>query len=117
MSKIRWAAWGVVDIEKIPSDHTSGGNGQARRSYLKQVRAELAALGFELQCGGAKLKPWYKVLKTGTDDYHVAAGPDAFKNVMAWVLQQIGDTDVSGEDGGVRRAGDEAQVGGAGVAR
>lgn len=112
MNHIRWAAWGVVDIEKIASDLTTGGNGQARRNYLRKVREELKALKMQLIVGGSAVKPWYSVVKQD-DKKHVAAGDNAFKAVCTWVLNEIGDTaHVGSEDGGVRCAGDEAQVAG-----
>jgi len=110
MNHIRWAAWGVIDIEKIPSDHTSGGNGQARREYLKKVRQELSELNMILHVGGSKNIPWYGIGLRGEDKtMGVKAGDDAFKKLCAWVLEHVGDVNVSGEDGGVRGAGDEAQ--------
>ena len=110
MNHIRWAAWGVIDIEKIPSDHTSGGNGQARREYLKKVRQELTALNMILHVGGSKVAPWYAVARRGEEkNAMVSAGTDAFKKLCAWVLEHVGDVNVSGENGGVRGAGDEAQ--------
>jgi hypothetical protein len=118
MNCIRWAAWGVVDIENIPSDQTTGGNRQARRSYLKKVHEELKPFNMTLHIGGSTQVPWYAInVFRGIPDSkpkQVAAGKDAFKKICTWVLEQVGDTakeehDVSSEDGGVRRAGDEAQ--------
>ena len=118
MNCIRWAAWGVVDIENIPSDQTTGGNRQARRSYLKKVHAELATVGMKLHIGGSAANPWYCVeynVETAKVAKQVCAGKDAFKKICTWVLEQIGDhtqqgdADVGSENGGLRRAGDEAQ--------
>lgn len=114
MNHIRWAAWGVVDIEHMPTDMApgKGTQRQARRNYLKKVHAELAELGYSLHPGGSTNTPYYMVMHDLTANKHTAAGQDAFKKVCAWVLEKVGDhtgaQDVSGQDGGVRRAGDEA---------
>jgi hypothetical protein len=112
VNNIRWAAWGVIDIENIPSDQTTGGNRQARRSYLKKVHEQLQPLGLRLHIGGSAQNPWYCVESLKGEKFkHVSAGKDAFKKICAYILEQVGDTaNERSEDGGVRRAGDEAQV-------
>jgi hypothetical protein len=110
MNHIRWAAWGVVDIENMPTDITPGkGNQrQARRNYLRKVHAELKEHGITLHPGGSTKAPFYAVEKG--DKKHTAAGSDAFKRICTHVLEMIGDTShVGGADGSVRGAGDEGQ--------
>lgn len=103
MNHIRWAAWGVIELDGGKFDR------QQRRNYLKKVHAELAELGYSLHPGGSTNTPYYMIMHVSALPKHTAAGKDAFKKVCAWVLERVGDHHVSGEDGGVRRAGDEAQ--------
>lgn len=103
MNHIRWAAWGVIDIDAM-LDRIQ------RRNYIKRARKELADIGAVLHCGGSTQVPWYRiVLSKEKDKAFVVAGEDAFKKISAWLLQEIGDHERS-EDGGVRRAGDEAEA-------
>src|SRR6266436_5511838 len=53
MNHIRWAAWGVVDIEALER--------MQRRNYIKRARAELVEKGITLNCGGSKATPWYGI--------------------------------------------------------
>lgn len=118
MNHIRWAAWGVVDIEALER--------MQRRNYIKRVRSELGVLGIELECGGSKQQPYYLVSIPDTyvkkhyavdvKKHHAIAGKDAFRKVCEWTLHATGDwqqlekermDNVSSEDGGVRRTGTE----------
>ena len=103
MNHIRWAAWGVVDIEALER--------MQRRNYIKRARVELAEKNITLNCGGSTQTPWYAVVLLTTDGKtvpkHAAGGKDAFKKVCEWLLKELGDHERS-EDGSVRRAGAEA---------
>jgi hypothetical protein len=103
MNHVRWVAWGVIDVEAMDRIH--------RRNYLKRLRKELPA-GIRLESGGVKGAPWYKMERDqpsgAQTKTHAAAGMDALKKVCTWLLLEIGDHERS-EDGGVRRAGDEAE--------
>lgn len=104
MNHIRWAAWGVIDIEAFDR--------MQRRNYIKRTRKELEPLGVVLNCGGSTAQPFYQMkLSTDTKGY---GGKDAFRKACAWALQQLGDADERSEDGGVRSAGTEAAVSTAG---
>ncbi len=99
MNRIRWAAWGVVDIEKLER--------MQRRNYIKAVRAELAEKRIELVCGGSTQTPYYAMILPTADGKTIpkqtAAGVDAFKRICAWLLLQLGEEPhVGGEDGSVR---------------
>lgn len=103
MNHIRWAAWGVVDIEALDR--------QQRRIYIKRTRGQLAEKGIMLNCGGSTSQPWYDIRlpKVGNvEKSHTAGGPDAFQKVCMWLLQELGDHERSA-DGSVRGAGAEAQ--------
>lgn len=107
MNHLRWVAWGVVN----PDDAGSFDRIQ-RRNYIKRMRGDLKEIGAVLNCGGSTKQPWYQIsLKPlGVEPRSKAVGgEDAFKKVCQWALQELGD--VSGPDGGVRCAGDEAQDG------
>jgi hypothetical protein len=121
MNHIRWAAWGVVDIEALER--------MQRRNYIKRSREQLAAVNIKLECGGSTQTPHYLVslptplveIKMGHGgaaktlekaEGHAAAGKDAFKKVCTWVLQKTEDKENTaherGEDGGLRSTGAEA---------
>jgi len=101
MNRVRWAAWGVVDIEKLER--------MQRRNYIKAVRVELAAKNITLDCGGSTASPYYAITLPTTDGKttpkHTAAGEGAFKKVCAWLLEQLGEeAHERSEDGSVRSA-------------
>jgi hypothetical protein len=101
MNHIRWAAWGVIDIEKLER--------MQRRNYIKRARAELKAADIKLECGGSTNVPFYRVSLPGDKAQSQGyGGPASFQKVCVWTLQKVGDDHERGEDGGVRRAGDEA---------
>lgn len=100
MNHTKWVAWGVVNVEALDK--------QQRRSYLKKLRGEMAEVGFTLHPGGSTQVPWYRVEGTPESKAHTIAGTDALKNICAWVLTQVGEADVSSEDGSLRSAGGEA---------
>jgi hypothetical protein len=110
MNHIRWAAWGVINIEALDR--------MQRRNYIKRTRAELAKKGITLSSGGSKSVPWYSISLPRAEgappekkaDKGVAGGEGAFRNVCVWLLKELGDH-VSSEDGGVRNIGAEAQGG------
>ena len=87
MNHVRWAAWGVVDIEKLER--------MQRRNYIKRARAELEEQGIALECGGSKTTPWYSIILPPTDGKtipkHSAGGVGAFKKVCEWLLLQTGE--------------------------
>ena len=107
MNRIRWAAWGVVDIEALDR--------QQRRNYIKAVRKELEAYSAVLHCGGSTKNPWYRIsvgADANTAAYVSANAKGAFKNVCVWAVTIIGDDHERGADGGVRGAGaEEATIG------
>ena len=105
MNHIRWAAWGVVDIEALER--------MQRRNYIKRARVELAEKGIVLSCGGSTQTPWYSVTLPPASGENIvkqqaSGGRDAFKKVCEWLLKELGDHERS-EDGGVRSAGVQAQ--------
>ncbi len=107
MNHLRWAAWGVVDIEKLER--------MQRRNYIKRSRTELAEHSVMLECGGSTVNPYYRIVlptAEGEDKprTHAVGGVDAFRKVAQWVLTELGEANVGGADGSVRRAGDEAQA-------
>ena len=102
MNHIRWAAWGVVDIEALER--------MQRRNYIKRARAELAEKSIELACGGSTKTPWYSIVvptADGKGNAKAVGGEHAFKKVCEWLLLELGDHERS-EDGSIRRAGAEA---------
>jgi hypothetical protein len=105
MNHLKWVGWGVVDVEALDK--------QQRRNYLKKLRTELSERGYTLHPGGSTQVPWYRITKNGdvSDSKHseTIAGEGALKKICAWALVQLGEVDVSGADGSVRCAGDEAQ--------
>jgi hypothetical protein len=108
MNRVRWAAWGVVDIEKLER--------MQRRNYIKAVRAELAEKNITLECGGSTQTPYYQIILPApngqlgvrydqTIPKQAVAGENAFKKVCAWLLLQLGeDNHERSEDGSVRSA-------------
>jgi len=100
MNHVRWAAWGVIDIETLER--------MQRRNYIKRTRAELSKDNITLSCGGSSNNPWYAIILPTPDGrtipQHAVGGEDAFKKVCGWLLKELGDHERS-EDGGVRRAG------------
>lgn len=116
MNHIRWAAWGVIDIEALDRIQ--------RRNYINNVRAELRALNIDLHCGGRNQFICYGVQLPGAvtkcvsakaaaqDRLHkqVFAGKDAFKKLCAWLLVKLEDGEHErGTNGSVRSAGAEAE--------
>jgi hypothetical protein len=89
MNHIKWAAWGVVDIEKLDRIQ--------RRNYIKRSRKELEEIRCSLNCGGSTQTPYYQIILPTTDNKtipkHAAGGLDAFKKVCEWLLKEIGDAD------------------------
>jgi hypothetical protein len=55
MNRLKWAAWGVIDIEKLER--------MQRRNYINHVREELKQHGCTLECGGGRAGPYYRVYK------------------------------------------------------
>jgi hypothetical protein len=53
LSYIRWAAWGVIDIEALER--------MQRRNYINHVREELKLHGLSLECGGSTTAPYYRI--------------------------------------------------------
>lgn len=106
MNQIRWVAWGVIDLEKLER--------MQRRNYIKKIRADVAPLGITFESGGTNKNPWYQFVLPTKDGKTVPkqayGGQDAARKVCQWLLTELGDHERS-EDGGVRRAGDEAQAG------
>jgi len=107
MNHIRWAAWGVVDIEALER--------MQRRNYIKRSRIELDEKGIVLSCGGSTHTPWYSIkipTPDGKGNIKAAGGREAFKQVCEWLLKELGevqeDRNERSEDGGIRRAGAEA---------
>lgn len=100
MNRVRWIAWGVIELEKLER--------MQRRNYIKKIREELTPLGIKFESGGVSNNPFYRVIIVNDKGKtHAAAGPDAAKNACAWLLMELGEHERS-EDGGVRGAGDEA---------
>jgi hypothetical protein len=108
MNHIRWAAWGVIDIETLER--------MQRRNYIKRARADLEGIA-KLECGGSTVRPYYRIEfptpKPEAGEHpkpcsHAVGGDQAFKKVCQWLLKELGEGDVSGEDGGVRSAGAQA---------
>lgn len=85
MNNVKWAAWGVVDIEALER--------MQRRNYIKKVRAELAKHGATLDCGGDKVSPFYLVHIRDDLDYH-ARGDGAFREVMQNALETLSPGEV-----------------------
>jgi hypothetical protein len=57
LNHMKWAAWGVIDIEKLER--------MQRRNYINAVREELKLHGCALECGGgnATHMKHYRVIK------------------------------------------------------
>ena len=106
MNRIRWAAWGVVNIEALER--------MQRRNYIRAARVEAAELGISLVSGGSKTQPYYQFILAPTPEGHVqkhaSAGKDAFRNVCRWLLQMLGEGDERSADGGLWSTGDEAST-------
>jgi hypothetical protein len=80
----KWAAWGVIDIEKLER--------MQRRNYIKRTRNEFAACGWALTCGGTTRSPHYR-LEFSPDHKAVSfTGPDAFRRACADVVKQLEET-------------------------
>lgn len=109
MNRVRWVAWGVIEL-----DDATKFDRQQRRSYLRKLREELGADGWKLECGGSTRLPHYRifqpVIADGREELrsHAAGGPEALKKVCTWLLLEIGDHERS-EDGSLRGAGAEAE--------
>lgn len=101
MNRIRWIAWGVVELEKLER--------MQRRNYIKAIREELTPLGISFESGGVSNNPFYRVIIDAKGKTHASAGADGAKNICTWLLTELGDHERS-EDGSLRRAGDEAPV-------
>ena len=102
MNRVRWAAWGVVDIEKLER--------MQRRNYIKAVRLEIQPN--KLECGGSSKQPWYQFLFYLPDGGYTKmayAGPEGFKKACQWLLEQLGEGHERSTDGSVWCAGDEAE--------
>lgn len=102
MNRVRWAAWAVVDIEKLER--------MQRRNYIKAVREEVKPHSVTLVCGGSKWSPYYQFVVTSerNENKHAAAGPAAFQKACVWLLQTLGEDNERSKDGGLRSAGAEA---------
>lgn len=103
MNHVRWIAWGVIELEKLER--------MQRRNYIKKIREDVTPLGIVFDCGGVSSNPWYQFMLTEPDPAkpkkQAFGGPDAARKICQWLLMELNDY-VGGEDGGVRRAGDEA---------
>jgi hypothetical protein len=60
LSHIMWAAWGVIDIEKLGRE--------PRRNYILTVRAELETRGYSLEVGGIAQRPFYRIYQNGNTE-------------------------------------------------
>jgi len=58
LARIKWAAWGVIDIEAMER--------MQRRNYINHVREELKLHGWTLEAGGSQSVPYYRIFKMGT---------------------------------------------------
>lgn len=59
---MKWAAWGVIDIEKLDRHQ--------RRNYINHVREELKLHGCVLECGGRTSRSLhYSVTKPATETH------------------------------------------------
>jgi len=104
MNRIRWVAWGVIDL-----DDKEKFDAQQRRSYIRKIRGELQEISCTLNCGGSTRAPWYSIERQSDGNVvkkHAAGGPDALRKVCGWLLLELGDHERS-EDGSVRSAGAE----------
>lgn len=85
LNHVKWAAWGVVDIEALER--------MQRRNYIKRARAELHAAGLKLECGGSKTTPYYAVVAVDDEvkkvTRQIAAGADAFKKICAHAVGML----------------------------
>jgi hypothetical protein len=79
LSHVKWAAWGVIDIEKLER--------LQRRNYIKRARSELEAHGWALTCGGNTRSPHYAAEKGGEKISHT--GPDAFMRMCSVIASAI----------------------------
>jgi len=55
MNRLKWAASGVIDIEKLER--------MQRRNYINHVREELKLHGCTLECGGGRAGPYYRIYR------------------------------------------------------
>ncbi len=91
LNRMRWAAWGVIDIETMER--------MQRRNYINHVREELKLHGCVLECGGSTTNPHYRIFKlqAGTTEpakgkglkpewAEFSAGPVAFRSVCLGAL-------------------------------
>lgn len=80
LDHLKWAAWGVIDIEKLER--------MQRRNYIKKVRKELEPHSVKLDCGGSTRVPYYRV-HDDTNFAQIAAGDDAFKRACLAALEKL----------------------------
>lgn len=105
MNHVRWIAWGVIELEKLER--------MQRRNYIKKIREDVTPLGITFDCGGVSSNPWYQMVISASpalgraEKRQAHGGTDAARKICQWLLMELNDH-VGGEDGGVRRAGDEA---------
>ena len=108
MNHIRWIAWGVIEI-----DNKDRFDRMQRRNYLAKMRAEAKEIGVSFEPGGSRLKPWYRVAlpidAKGQQRVKAVGGDNSCKKACMWLLEQLGEANVGGADGGVRSAGAEAE--------
>lgn len=57
LTRLRWAAWGVVNIETLERTQ--------RRNYINHTREELKLHGLTLECGGTTSQPYYRIFEAG----------------------------------------------------
>lgn len=96
LSYMQWAAWGVIDVEKLER--------MQRRNYINHVRQELALHGLELECAGTSMFPFYRIhtiereegntkpvwqTELTTREDRRQAIKEAFKNVCRLALVRI----------------------------
>lgn len=98
MSRTRFAAWGVVDIELLER--------MQRRNYINHVRQELKQHGIELECGGSTKAPYYRTFiqndgKTIWSSTSAQLKTLAFSKVCKDALLHIDPDGFAREAGGV----------------
>lgn len=78
LAHIKWAAWGVINIEKLER--------MQRRNYIKRARSEADSIGWELSCGGSTRSPHYRLASKEGSHIHSKVGDGAFASVCSALL-------------------------------
>lgn len=105
LTHIRFAAWGVIDVETL--------NREARRNYLKTVRAELSTRDYALVVGGVPGSLYYAIHSPVLEDgstwkaqaHHNAWSEPAFKIVCREFLNREDPDHANPEPAGSAAAG------------